>query len=355
MLGVKAAHMSAPGPLGPDQRLLAQAIFDTIRDPLLVLDQDLRIVAASRSFYQKFGLEAGATEGQLLGDIDEQQFDIAPLKLLLERVSPEQSVMEDYEVTLRFRAFGQRTLLLNARKVFYADGQSSNILLAFEDVTERRSIEDQRNLLLKQKDLLLQEMQHRVANSLSIIASILMLKARTVPSAETRAHLEDARRRVLSVAAVQQHLHPTEIGQSVNMEHYLTELCASLSESIANEDDCKVSVVATQGNASSGDAVSIGLIATELVINALKHAFPEQRPGCTIDVAYEVNGADWRLSVADNGGGKTELSWPPARVGLGTSIINALAEQLDAKVATDSGPDGTTVSVTHSTFRPAAA
>lgn len=347
--------MPAADPPTSDPHLLAQAIFDTVRDPLLVLDEHLRVVAASRSFYQKFGVEPAAVEGRLLGELDDRQFEIAPLRALLERVAPDRTVMEDYELVLTVKDAGTRTLLLNARKVFYAETQSANILLALEDITERRAVEDQRDHLLRQKDLLLQEMKHRVANSLSIIASILMLKAQTVPSPETRAHLEDARRRVLSVAAVQRHLHPTEVGRPVDMQHYLVELCASLNGSVTNEDDCKVQVVATTGTASSGDAVSLGLIATELVINALKHAFPEQRPGCTIDVRYEVNGPDWRLSVADNGIGKQDALRSTARVGLGTSIVNALAEQLDAKVATDSSASGTTVSITHSTFRPAPA
>jgi heme-degrading monooxygenase HmoA len=79
-------------------------------------------------------------------------------------------------------------------------------LLAFEDITDRRAVEEQVQELLREKDMLLQEMQRRVSNSLQIIASILLMKARTVQSEETRLQLEDAHQRVLSVAAVQQHL-----------------------------------------------------------------------------------------------------------------------------------------------------
>ena len=333
-------------------RLLAQAIVDTIREPLLVLDRDLRVTTASRSFYETFQVGAEATEGRLLGDLGERQWDIGALQTLLARVAPDKLALEDYEITRDVPGLGQRTFLLNARKIFYKDNHSSNILLTFEDVTERRAVEHQRDDLLRQKDLLLAEMQHRVANSLSIIASILMLKARTVPSAETRAHLEDAHRRVLSVAAVQQHLHPTHAGQPIDVGLYLKELCASLAGSMINDDNCRIDVHVMDGHATSAAAVSVGLIATELVINALKHAFPAPKSGCVVDVSYEANGADWKLTVADNGVGRPDGAWPPVQAGLGTSIVNALAEQLEARVDTQSGPSGTIVSVARSTFKP---
>lgn len=335
-----------------ENALLAHAIVDTVRDPLLVLDPDLRVVAASRSFYRKFQFTRDAVVGRLLGDIGKNEWDIAPLHAVLSRVGPDNSVMEDYEVGLSFAHLGRRTFLLNARRLFFEDNRASTVLLAFEDITERRLLEQERDELLRQKDLLMAEMQHRIANSLTIIASILMLKARTVPSPETRAHLEDAHRRVLSVAAVQQHLHPAQVGQSIHMGHYLTELCASLAGSMINDDKCSIHVKAGDGTATSTAAVSLGLITTELVINALKHAFPPGKSGCVINVTYQANEEDWRLLVADNGVGAPADAWPPATQGLGTSIVIALAEQLQARMDTKSDANGTSVSVTHSNFRP---
>lgn len=158
-------------------------------------------------------------------------------------------MLVDHEVTLELPDLGKRTMLLNANKLYYEYNHSSQILLAFENVTERRTLERERDELLSQKDLLLQEMQHRVANSLSIIASILLLKARTVPSAETRAYLEEAHQRVLSVADVQRHRRPTKIGQAVDVGHYLTELCVSLAASMVKDDSCRIVVAADMGKA----------------------------------------------------------------------------------------------------------
>jgi chemotaxis protein methyltransferase CheR len=116
-------------------------------------------------------------------------------------------------------------------------------------------------------------------------------------------------------------------------------------------------VAADINTVTSADAVSLGLIVTELVINALKYAFPDQSKIATVTVRYEVNGADWKLSVCDNGVGRAEKAGPPAKGGLGTSLVKALAQQLDAKVETISGPTGMSVSITHATFvsRPAVA
>jgi two-component sensor histidine kinase len=95
--------------------------------------------------------------------------------------------------------------------------------------------------------------------------------------------------------------------------------------------------------------VSLGLIVTELVMNALKHAFPEDTNDGRVTVAYEVSGTNWKLSVGDNGSGKPHDVSAQPQTGLGTSIVKALAQQLNAEVEVLSGPQGTTVSVTHAT------
>jgi len=331
---------------------LASAIVDTVRDPLVVLDHDLRVIAASRSFYQTFRLVREDVRGLLLYEIDGGQWDIPELRELLGSISSGQSSIEGYEVDREFPAIGHRVMLLNARKVFYEKGTHGTVLLAFEDITGRRAIERQVEELLREKDMLLEEMQHRVANSLQIIASILLIKARTVQSEETRLQLEDAHQRVLSVAAVQQHLHVDGGGKPIEIEKYLTKLCETLAQSmIGGSRPISLKVDADTGTAPSRDAVSIGLVVTELVMNALKHAFPAERAGAAIVVSYKVAGPDWKLAVTDNGIGKPAVNASATKPGLGTSLVLALTRQLDAVVDIVSGPGGTAVSVTHATFK----
>ena len=206
-----------------DAWILAHAIVDTVREPLIVLDQDLRVVAASRSFYLTFKVNADDTQGKLLYDLGDGQWDIPKLRLLLGKILPEQGAMEDYEVEHDFPSIGQRTMLLNARKIFYEEGSHSTILLGIEDVTQKRTLEKEKDDLIRQKEMLLEELEHRVVNSLQIIASIIMLKARAVESEETRRHLEDAHNRVISVATVQKHLHGSAANSTIEMRPYLAD------------------------------------------------------------------------------------------------------------------------------------
>ena len=197
-------------------------------------------------------------------------------------------------------------MLLNARKVFYEGNGQTTILLAFEDTTQRRKTERALQKLLQQKEMLL--MSHRVANSLQIIASILLMKARSVESAETRLHLQDAHRRVMSVASVQKHLQASGNGELIPVGPYLSKLCETLASSMIGDNrPISIKVVADGGATTSDQAVSIGLIVTELVINALKHAFPESTIDGHVVVGYEVHGANWKLSISDTGAGMPDL------------------------------------------------
>jgi len=341
-----------------DAETLAQAIVDTVREPLLVLDKDLRVLAASRSFYRTFKVAPNTTQGEFLYSLGDGQWDIPGLRLLLEKIVPEHGVMDDYEVEHQFPEIGKRTMLLNARKVFYEGNSHTTILLGIEDVTERRAADREKEnmlrklqALLREKDVLLEELEHRVGNSLQIIAAIILMKSRMVTSEESKLHLQDTHNRVMSIAAVQKHLHPTVSSGPVEMAPYLTQLCESLKTSmIGDYRPATLKVTSDAGTVTSREAVSLGLIVTELILNALKHAFVDDRTDRQIAVGFAMAGTNWKLSVADNGIGAPVGVFAQAKSGLGTNIINALAQQLDAKVDVVSGRQGTSVSVTHATF-----
>jgi chemotaxis protein methyltransferase CheR len=334
-----------------DACLLAKAIVDTVREPILVLDSDLQVVVASRSFYSMFDTTRDAVEGRRIYEVEGGVWNVPELRVLLEKIVPEQGVMEGYEVEREFPRLGHRAMILNARKVFYVGNGNTTILLSIEDATERRRTERALQQLLEQKDVLLSEMSHRVANSLQIIASILLMKARTVKSAETRVHLQDAHRRVMSVASVQEHLQGSGRGDHISVGSYLSRLCETLASSmIADDSQISLDVVSTEGTTTSKEAVSLGLIVTEMVINALKHAFPDNTRAGRVVVGYEVDGANWKLSISDNGVGFSDRVPSTKRTGLGTSLVKALAQQLEAQVEIVSSPTGTDFSVTHATF-----
>src|SRR5579859_6174057 len=120
-----------------DVGTLARAIVDTVREPLLVLDKDLRVLAASRSFYAMFKIAPSGTQGQAFYDLGDGQWDIPGLRVLLHTIVPEQGMIADYEIDHPFPEIGKRTILLNARKVLCPGNSHANILLNIDDITER--------------------------------------------------------------------------------------------------------------------------------------------------------------------------------------------------------------------------
>lgn len=322
---------------------LTRAIVDTIHEPFLVLDPDLRIIVASRSFYTKFQVTKEETQGHLFYEIGDRQYDIPALRHFLSNIIPEHTVLKEYKLQHIFPHIGPRTMLISAREVVYENSQRKHVLVTMGDSTDKELLEVEREKLSVQKDLMIREMKHRMANSLQLIASILILKSEVVESPEARSHLRDAHERIISIATVERFLDTTSLNEEVEVGPYLTGLCDSLAASmIGDSKPLKLVVQASGGMINSSDGISLGLITAELVINAIKHAFPPGRPG-TIVVTYTAKNGGWTLSIADDGVGITIDS--TRREGLGTSIVQSLARQLGATVETQTGPRGTTVSI----------
>ncbi|MBN1697355.1 MAG: PAS domain-containing protein [Spirochaetales bacterium] len=117
-------------------------IVNTIREPLIILDQKLKIVSANRSFYDFFQVSAEETEGQFIYDLGNRQWNIPRLKDLLETVLSEKKCFDNYIVEHTFDTIGHKVMFLNARQVRTKYGISKYILLVFEDITERKRIEE---------------------------------------------------------------------------------------------------------------------------------------------------------------------------------------------------------------------
>jgi two-component sensor histidine kinase len=250
-----------------------------------------------------------------------------------------------YEMDLKRDQEEPRRLLVNARLLEFGGKENARLLVTVSDVTDARVAEKLKDDLLREKAVLLQEIQHRVANSLQIIASVLLQSARKVQSDETRVHLQAAHNRVMSVAALQQQLATSRLGD-VELGAYFDQLCESLSASmISHHSQVSIDVTTDHSKVNGDISVSLGLIVTELVINALKHAFPGGRHG-KIRVGYHSHGPNWTLSVGDNGIGMPDDP-ASATPGLGTSIVEALARQLLARVKVADAKPGTDVSIIH--------
>ena len=133
--------MMERAPLVEDIQNYAQNIVDTVREPLLILDTTLRVRSANRAFYQTFHVSPGETEGRLIYELGNGQWDIPDLRTLLEDIVPKSSVFDDFELEHTFPVIGRRVMLLNARKL-QAGHHGELLVLAMEDVTERKRAEE---------------------------------------------------------------------------------------------------------------------------------------------------------------------------------------------------------------------
>lgn len=325
---------------------LAMALVESSRAPLLLLDDDVVVIGASTSFCNTFNLDPATIANRRLADLGAGEWDVPQLNSLLRATIAGAAEIDAYEMDLVREGKATCRLILSAHKLDYFDTEKVRVVLAATDVTATRLAEKQKDDLIRDKHVLLQELQHRVANSLQIIASVLMQSARRVQSEETRVHLQDAHSRVMSIATLQKQLAVTQL-KSVELRTYLADLCRSISASMI--DDPKrlaLETIVDDTITNSDVSVSMGLIVTELVINAIKHAFPDRTTGGKITVSFAADGRAWLLSVSDNGSGMP-VGKKRGKPGLGTGIVEALSKQLEANVTVVDGNPGTRVEVRH--------
>jgi two-component sensor histidine kinase len=330
-----------------DGRPMARAVVNGIREPVLLLDRELRVVAANEAYCLAFNTSCQDVHGRPVWAVNGGRWDSPGVAAMLARILARTAKAYPFEVQQDMPGSGRHTLLLHARESCQEERDRRFILLAIEDVSERRAAERESARLLHEMETLLLANQHQIANSLQVIASILLLKAQSVQSRETRTHLENVHWRILSVATVQRQLLGSRDAGRVALAPYLTQLCETLAASMVAESrpvsiDCRVA----GGKVSAGKAVSMGLIVTELVINALKHAFIDDRAVGRIAVTYDLAGDAWRLAVSDDGIGECAHA---ATTGLGTSIVEALVSHLDSFLEVATSPGGTTVTISHRT------
>lgn len=312
-------------------------------EPLLFLRDDQTVIAASASFCRTFEIDPATVHGKNLSELGNGEWKLPKLASLLRATVSGSADIEAYEIDLVRPDRRARNLVINARTL--NDGEADNIrlLVAINDVTDARAETRIKDNLVRDNVILLQEVQHRVANSLQIIASVLMQSARQVQSEEVRGHLQNAHSRVMSIAALQRHLSVSGNG-SVDLRPYLTQLCQSLAVSmIADPERLTIDVTVDDSAVEADTSVSLGLIVTELVINALKHAFPDEKAGAIV-VEYKSSGKNWTLTVSDNGIGMTVGSDAP-EAGLGTGIVEALVKNLGGEIVVSDADPGTTVTI----------
>jgi len=324
-----------------EERALAQAIVNTVREPLLVLDNDLRVIAASRSFYRTFRLNRCETVGRLLYDLGTGEWAMPDLRTALGQIISSARALEKFEVDQIYPAIGRRVMALNARRLYRPDIKVQHILLAIEDVTDRVIAERDHAVAHERLGLLNQELTHRVKNSLQSIAAIVMIESRGHDGAKGKAALERVSHRIDALGQLYSKLSRSGKVEAIDAASYLEDLCRNLVATARSEQPASIVLHTEIGSEllPTDQAIAMGLIVNELVTNALKYAFPSQTKGSVKVTLKRVSG-ELQLTVVDDGQGVDPRR---ADTGLGGRLVNGFAKQLGGRVDRESGELGTTV------------
>jgi chemotaxis protein methyltransferase CheR len=261
-----------------DAPLLAEAIVDTIQEPLLLLDPSLKVIFANRSFYLSFKVEPAETLDWMVYELGNGQWDIPRLRHLLEEIIPTNNSFSDYEVTLTFPGIGRKVMRLNGKRLRRREGQDALILLAIHDITALYEREERLKELLREREALVQEIHHRVKNNLQTIVSLLNMHVGHTDNPVVTTALNDAGERVHAIARLHERLYTSPNLDEVNAGDYLRTLAGDLQE-LHRRPEITFGIVVDDMVIDMDRATPLALIANELIQNCLKHAFPAGHTG----------------------------------------------------------------------------
>ena len=283
------------------QKELAEKIVDTVREPLLILHQDLRVQSANRAFYDTFEVEPAATDGRLVYDLGHGQWDIPVLRRLLSEILPDNDFFEDFEVEHDFPTIGHRVMLLNGRRVDHLQ----LILLAIEDVTERRRAE-------REREMLVGELNHRVKNSFAVMRAL-------AAQSDGARSFEEYRQVFLGRMDALARTHDL-----LFESHWQGAELRSLANALQPFAGGRADALQLEGapvGLNARQALSVGLVLHELATNAAKYgawSVPEGR----VQLSWQVDDADegrpLRLLWQERGG--PPVTTPPG-TSFGTELI----------------------------------
>ena len=310
----------------------SESIVDTVPDSLLVIDTNLRIKSANRSFYEKFQTEPEKVMGRSIADVLGDEGD-GKLSNELGKVFEPGEMLVNFEWHHQSEKLGARIFNVAARGIAIAEEG----LVVLEEITERKRAEDQITASLKEKELLLQEIHHRVKNNMQVISSLLMLQSRQVKNEKALEILRDSQNRIRSMALVHEKLYHSENLSMIDFADYIRSLTSHLFSTYrVNAAEIKLNIEIKGVLLDINTAIPCGLIINELVSNSLKHAFPDGKRGEIKIVMHEADEDEVELMVSDTGIGFPEDLDFRNTESLGMQLVVSLVEeQLDGTIELD--------------------
>lgn len=224
----------------------------------------------------------------------------------------------------------QRTIELQSVPVEYHNEQV--LLTVGQDVTERTKYEEKLKYSLREKDVLLQEIHHRVKNNLAVVSGLLQIQRFNAENSEVQKILSDSEMRIKSMALIHEKLYQSPSLSQINMEHYIRDLTASIRDTVDIYQDIKIDITCDEVCLNVNQAVPCALIINELLSNSIEHAFPKKSGAKKIIVDITKKDDTISVSVKDNG-----IGLPKDKINnksMGFTIIETLCHQLEAVLVT---------------------
>lgn len=305
----------------------AQGIVDTLQQPLVVLDREQTVVNANPAFYRSFATDRDQTLGQSLFELGDGQWDIAELRKLLNDVVPKATAIFGYEVSHDFPGTGPRTISVTARTLVHPDDNSTQMLVVFDDVTERKKSDTANEILLA-------ETRHRMKNLMAVIRSTANnTKAEGKTGEQYRADFLGRLEAILTAQAI--------IAEETEAE--LRSLVQKVVEPIAH-DRCDIEG-GPDVRLRTHQVAPLSMMLHELATNALKYGALSNTTGRVhIDWTTEQRAGQSLLLMTWREAGGPEVT-PPSSTGFGTGLIAYTAQAEGGEAELDFDPSGLRASI----------
>ena len=344
-----------------EAREYAEAIMQTVREPLVVLDGDLKIISANRSFYEAFEVTPEQTEGQLLYRLGDRQGDIPNLRELQEEILPGKTTFESFQIEHDFPTIGHRIMLLNARQLQSKQGKPLMTLLAIEDITGRKQIEERQAELLQE----VENVNHKLNDFAYIVSHELKAPLRGIRTlvewiatdyADKLDEKGKEQMNLLSDQVVRMHnlidgiLHYSRVehirGEQTRVD--LNKVVQNVIEMLKPPENVVIEVENELPTVLC-EQTRIMQVFQNLLSNAVKYM---DKPQGQIKIGCIEENGFWKFSVADNGSGIEEKDFErifqifqtlPAHgklegTGIGLSLVKKIVETYGGRVWVESEP-----------------
>jgi len=301
----------------------AESIIDSVKHPLLVLDEERKVISANMAFYDLFTLTPGAVLGQSFLKLADGLFSFEEMKSLLgSKLGTEPRIVD---IDRNFQFVGRKFLKAGVQGLQYNIKHLRFAFLTIEDVTEQKLVEARLKKALEDKSVLVKEVHHRVKNNLQILSSLLALQAAGIEDLEKKRVLEDGRSRVLAISAVHESLSANGSVERITLTGPITRLVDNIDSIYDDGVTCEIDVC--DSSVSIDQATLICLVLNEIITNAHKHAFiGREDEAKRIAVRAAAENGHLIVLVSDNGRGMVNTNTETWSETLGFTLIRNLVE-----------------------------